>query len=363
MGKILDGSFLLLKDFPTEIIDQTDAAADRRKPFVGIVLTKQDTVFGTGSKHPVRLIHAFGHQVVDQHTDISLVALEDQRLLAGQLEMRIDAGHQALRGGFFVAGRAVDLSGQIEAGDDARFQRGLQLCRIEEIVFHGIGRAEDPYLLQPLDGVKGVDLCLERKRRGKTLQIVFKGIPAFRLEKELMRILVGKGAELVFDRRTVARADAMDLSREERRAVETCTKNLVDSFVRPDDVAALLRPALLDGGRYGKERKAFRRTVTFLHFQAGKIDRPDVDAGRRAGLHPADRQAGISQNPGKTLRRKFAHPASFRHLGSYKETTLKESSGRQNHRFGLEFCAHPQSDTVNMRFSERYLAYRILPNI
>ncbi len=83
-------------------------------------------ILGPRREHAIRLIDALGHQVVDQHADVGLAAIEDQRRLALDLEGRVDAGHQPLGGRFFVAGRAVDLAGEIQARDLLRFQRRVQ---------------------------------------------------------------------------------------------------------------------------------------------------------------------------------------------------------------------------------------------
>ena len=81
-----------------------------------------DTRPATG-EHAVRLVDALGHQVVDQHADVGLAAVEDQRRLALELQRGVDAGHQPLGGGLLVAGRAVDLPGEVQARDPLRLQR------------------------------------------------------------------------------------------------------------------------------------------------------------------------------------------------------------------------------------------------
>ena len=48
---------------------------------------------------------------------------------------------QALRGGLFVAGRAVDLAGEIEIVNRFGLKRGFQPAWIEVVVFNGIARA------------------------------------------------------------------------------------------------------------------------------------------------------------------------------------------------------------------------------
>ena len=75
--------FLALQPLPVVVAHQADAAAQRRQPAVGVVVPQQQPILGPrlvnmryGSSTPL------GHQVVDQHADVRLAAVEDQRRLA-----------------------------------------------------------------------------------------------------------------------------------------------------------------------------------------------------------------------------------------------------------------------------------------
>ena len=70
---------------------EPDPPAERRQPAVGVVVPQQQPVLGPRREHAVRLIDALRHQVVDQHADVRLAAVEDERRLALQLEGRVDA--------------------------------------------------------------------------------------------------------------------------------------------------------------------------------------------------------------------------------------------------------------------------------
>ena len=65
-------------------------------------------------EHPVRLEAALGDQVVHENADVALVAAEFERRFGRARARGIDARDNALRGRFFVAGRAVDLPGEKE---------------------------------------------------------------------------------------------------------------------------------------------------------------------------------------------------------------------------------------------------------
>ena len=50
---------------------------DFGEPQVGVVLAQEQSVFGAGSEHAIWLDGSFGHQVINQNTDIGLVAAEN----------------------------------------------------------------------------------------------------------------------------------------------------------------------------------------------------------------------------------------------------------------------------------------------
>jgi hypothetical protein len=52
-------------------------------------------------------------------------------------------------------------------------------------------------------------LHIERQAGGNAVGVEFVGLQAFGLDEDLVRILVGEAVDLVFDRRAVARADAL----------------------------------------------------------------------------------------------------------------------------------------------------------
>ncbi len=61
--------------------NQPDFISDRSQSNVGIILPQENPILGTRSEHTIRLIHPFGHQVVDQYPDVGFVACQYQRFL------------------------------------------------------------------------------------------------------------------------------------------------------------------------------------------------------------------------------------------------------------------------------------------
>ena len=74
-----------LQPLPAGVVDQSRLAAERRQPAVGVVVPQQQAILGPAGEHAIRLVDAARHQVVDQHADVRLAAVEHQRLVALQL--------------------------------------------------------------------------------------------------------------------------------------------------------------------------------------------------------------------------------------------------------------------------------------
>ena len=95
-----------------------------------------------------------------------------------------------------------------------------------------------------------------------------------------MALAVCEPDDLVFDRRAVARARALDLAGIHGCAVEVGPDQVVDRRVGVGDMAVELGL----GDRVGEERERDRVGIPGLRLQPGEIDRAAVQARRRAGL-------------------------------------------------------------------------------
>src|ERR1019366_2147884 len=108
-------------------------------------------------------------QVVDQHAEVGLAALWPPRVPFGGAPRRVRTREQALRGGPFVAGRTVDLTGEIQAADKLALQAVLQIAGIEKIVFDRIAGPGNVRGFEPLDGPYEFALHVERQTRGNAV--------------------------------------------------------------------------------------------------------------------------------------------------------------------------------------------------
>src|SRR6266498_2335481 len=98
---------------------------EARDAQVGVVLAYEEPILGPRCKHPVGFSRAFSHQVVNENSDVSLVALEDKRRRTLHAQSCVDAGHQTLGCSLLVAGGSIDLACQIKVAAQFSFQRGM----------------------------------------------------------------------------------------------------------------------------------------------------------------------------------------------------------------------------------------------
>ena len=103
-------------------------------------------------------------------------------------------------------------------------------------------------------------------------------------------------------------------------------------FVGVGDVADGLRhvdPA-------GQEGEGGRRIVAVLHLQAAPVDRAAVEARRRAGLEPAERQAEAVQRRRQPGRGRRVDPAGRPALLAQMDDAAQEGSGRDDDGAGAD---------------------------
>ncbi len=145
-------------------IEQTDATTVLGQPFRRRVHSEQQPVLRARGEHPVRLRRPPRDEIVDQHAQVGLLATQVERRFTANGEGSVDPGHQAEPGRFLVAGRAVDLSGEVQPVDPARLERRPQLGRIDVVVLDGVARTDHLAVLEPLHGVQHPQLDLRGHR-------------------------------------------------------------------------------------------------------------------------------------------------------------------------------------------------------
>ena len=114
-------------------------------------------------------------------------------------------------------------------------------------------------------------------------------VHALRFEEDLMRRLVGKPNNLVFDRRAIARADPINMAAIHGGSIKIGADNLMRFFVGVRNPAIDLRGI----DTLGKERKQHRIIVSGLPSK-GPTDRAPVQPWRCAGFQTPQGQFKLS---------------------------------------------------------------------
>src|SRR5690606_7228140 len=235
------GAFLCEGSCPDRA-DATDINAARRQALIGIVRPQNEAILRARGEHAVGLARAARYQVVDQYPDIRIGAVEQKAPCpAPGRKGCVDAGDDALRRRLFVAGGAVDLSGEKQPLDAPRLERRRKLARIDEVVLDRIAWPNHDGALEPRDGSKQRFLDLPRQRGRNPVRIDGRIVEPFRLEKNLVPLPIGEADDLVLDRGAIARAHAFDLPRAHRRPVKILPNDGVGLRRRRRDVAGDLR--------------------------------------------------------------------------------------------------------------------------
>ena len=273
------------------VAGQAHAVADLRQPQVGVVLAQKQAVFASAGHHAVGLVRALGRQVVHQHADIGLVAAEDDALPALHKARGVDACQNALRAGLLVAAGAVDLAREVQTIQRAQRQVRAQLQGIDALVLDRVRQTQHARATKAGNRVQHGDLHVLRQRGGQALHIPLVGIKPLRLQKQLVALLVCKAHDLVLDGGTVARAGALDRALVHGRAVDVLADDAVRLRVGVGQVA--LRAVGKRTVRHERERGD--DLVAGLRLHLVKVDGALLDARRRAGLEPTQRDAQPAQ--------------------------------------------------------------------
>ena len=200
--------------------------------------------------HAIRLGVVARDQIVDQHADVRLVASEYQGRLLPRGTSRIDPRDQSLRRRLLIARGAVHLAGQEQPREGFALQGGGRLVRRHVVVLHRVAGAEDHRLLEARNRAQHRQLHILRQASVRALHVHLVGVPALRLQEQLVALLVGEAHDLVLDRGAVARTDALDRAIEHRCPVQVVANDPVRLRGGVDQRAGQLVPP---GGGTGGE--------------------------------------------------------------------------------------------------------------
>ncbi len=234
------------------------------------------------------------------------------------------------------------------------FQRVLEAARVVEIVFDGVAGAQDVHVLHAADRADQRQLDVERQAGRHAVRVDLVCRQAFRLEEDVVLVLVGEAVDLVLDRRAVTRADAFDDAGVHRRTVEAAADDVVRALVGFGDPARQLARVLGGIAEEGKDR---HRVVRMLLFHHREIDGLAVEAGRRAGLEAALRQVQLFQPGGQRIRGRIAHAAAGVVFQPDVDLAVEEGAGREHDSTGHEADAELRDSSDNaLAFDDQVVA-------
>ena len=282
---------------PAVIVHQPILAANRGQPLVGVVLAQTQAVLAAARHHAVGVHDPLRDKVVHQRAEVACVPRQHKFFPAQRVAGGVQTRQQALRSGLLIAGRAVELPRAVDAAHDLAFQRGLERRGVHAVILDGVGRAHDFEMLKP--GNRAVHLVLHGLGQAgrETLQVHFLGVLAAWLHKDRVALLLFKADDLVLNGRAVPRADALNVAAVERRAVQIVENDLMGRGIRVGDVAVDLVVHRHAGHK--AERLQLGVGVAGLAFELREVDAAAVDAGGRAGLEAAQREAVLHKAPGQ----------------------------------------------------------------
>ena len=232
------GGFLFYaKRAPLFVAHKAKFTANTGQPRVGVVFAQQQPVLRARGEHAVGFLSAERHKIINKHRHIGLIPPRHKGGKTTHGARDVQRGPQALRCGFFVAGRAVDLPRKPQSRHGLGFKGGPQLDGVGVVVFNGVTGTQHHGVFQPFEGVNHVELHIEGQAGGNAVGIHLRAVEALRLQKNLVPLPVGETGHLVFNGRAVARASALDDAREHGRAVKTAADDFVRAFVCPRHMA------------------------------------------------------------------------------------------------------------------------------
>ena len=159
------------------------------------------------------------------------------------------------------------------------------------VVFDGIGRAHDFGSFKTGNTAYNLDLHIFGQAHRQAIEIDFKGVIPFGLEKNLMPILVGKTHNFVLYRGAISRSYPLDASAVHGRAIQIVANNIVRFLHGHCEMTTEL--LLLNA--VGMVGKGSGVGIAGLLFACVKVDAARIDARWGAGFEPSEFKAKLRE--------------------------------------------------------------------
>ncbi len=225
------------------------------------------------------------------------------------------------------------------------FERALEFGGIDRVVLDGVAGTQHLGGFEAGNRLQDRELHIDRQRRAHAVDVDFVRVQAFGLEEELVRGLVGKLDDLVFDRRAIARSDGLNLAAVHRRAVHVLADDAMRFRRGPRDVAGHLRVVMRDA--LGAEAEGRGIDIAGLHLESRPVDGAAIEARRRAGLQAASAQAEFLERFAEQNGGRFAGASGGILLFAAVDEAVEEGAGGDDDGLGADGAAIAKANAAD----------------
>ena len=188
-------------------------------------------------------------------------------------------------------------------------------------------------LVQAGDGLQHQLLHLDRQAGGEAVDVDLLVAQPLGLQVDMVPLALGELDDLVLDRRAVARADALDLSRVQGRQVQVLADDAAD-LGRGVAQVAQRRGCAPGGGCTWRRAAAARRRAGARISPSRCCRRAAASASRSSGAacsKPRSRMSSASSQGGRLVG-----PAGGVGGGADEDAPAQEGAGADHHRVGVQ---------------------------
>jgi hypothetical protein len=221
--------------------------------------------------------------VIDQHSEIGILAGRHVLFLAAASARSVDSCQKAQCRRLFIAGCPEELAGKIQPLNLAALEVPPNLAGRHHVVLDRIAVLKKHRSLKTRDAVHHSLLDISGEARREAVHIDAFALDAFRLEEEGVPVMMRESHHLILDRGTVTGADSVDHAGKKRRPVEVGADDLLHygwGARHPTWAAVLNRP------RPPRKGPWFR--VAFLHLETRQVETRPLEPRWSAGLEAAE---------------------------------------------------------------------------
>jgi len=183
-----DSSEPSLRGAQLSVGQQTEPLREGQQSTQRVVLTEQQPELRPRCEEPVGLIHAAGHQVINEHADVRVVSAEDHRLGPPDPAHSIDARDHTLSRCFLVTRGAVDLAGEEQMLDGLHLEPRRELGRRIVVVLDRVPRARHPRALEAGDCMQELELDGDREGSGEPVDVQLTRVESLGLQEDLVTL-------------------------------------------------------------------------------------------------------------------------------------------------------------------------------